>query len=219
MYQYKEHRNLYPVALGEVWRIGGFRGLCGDLLDEGIEELGRRLGLGGQRMLMYVDPPWSQGNMSSFYTKAGMAHRKSWAQLIQTLCAIGQRYCDEIWMEMGQQNVEQVAEWLGQMGEVARYPITYYRKYPAWLLQVGVSAPTQRIAYGRPLDDENTPAHVLMLRRPEAVVDPCMGRGLTALSAAQLGIACYGVELNPMRFGIALEKLSEGGLVACREDS
>jgi len=43
----------------------------------------------------------------------------------------------------------------------------------------------------------------------DKVIDPCTGRGLTAMTAAEMGRVFTGTELNPRRAAITLQKLAQ----------
>ena len=48
-------------------------------------------------------------------------------------------------------------------------------------------------------------------RAGEGVLDPCIGKGLTAKMAHKFGMVCYGVELNAKRLKVTIEWLINHG--------
>lgn len=48
----------------------------------------------------------------------------------------------------------------------------------------------------------------------ETILDPCMGSGTTLVNAVRLGRKAIGIESNPSRCAIAVERLSQGALFA-----
>jgi hypothetical protein len=182
---------------------------CMDLLDWDGQRL-REWADVHERPIMYVDPPWSQGNMTTFYHKADLVEARSFSALLDKVVSLGRSFCSQVWIEMGRRETARLLELLHEKGARSRvYPITYYGRNPANL----VSASWQEEVAEYPslfgMDDEKTPGEVLRLTRPAGVFDPCTGRGLTAVSAVSEKVPFLGVELNPIRAGITLEKVSD----------
>jgi len=91
------------------------------------------------------------------------------------------------------------------------WAITYYETRPARLLYYTrfIDAPRAMDLTGK--DDADTPFLCLGMLDAVDVFDPCMGRGLTAVSAEKLGMSSLGCELHPARVSCALHKLSRYG--------
>jgi len=91
------------------------------------------------------------------------------------------------------------------------WDITYYGKRPAKLLYYTRSIVKPRAMDMTGKDDADTPFFCLGMLGVADVFDPCMGRGLTALSAEDLGMSSLGCELHPNRVSSALSKLARYG--------
>jgi hypothetical protein len=59
------------------------------------------------------------------------------------------------------------------------------------------------------LDDGKTPRVAIdaFTEPGDVMLDPCLGRGLTAISANAAGRVCVGLELNPRRLAVAIDLL------------
>ena len=209
MFHYPEYKGLFDVGMGQVWSLPGYATLaCGDLLEYSIEDVIELLRIEG-RCTMYVDPPWNQGNMTTFYGKADLIRTRSFEDLCTHIWALAEACCDEAWIEMGNQHVDYlINEVIGERGRgVQKYDVTYYRKHPSCLVYAGLTRVSPRDDTFTGMDDEQTPYKALLQSKAGLVLDPCMGRGLTGVSAVKAGLPFAGMELNPVRFGITLERL------------
>jgi len=127
----------YPVLPGDIWVAGAAILICGDLTRVDAAELCRRF---SRPALVYCDPPWNAGIVTTFRRKAGL---------------------------------DDTAD------------------FPALMARVAL---IRAVASGR------------------LVVDPCFGRGLTPVTARAAGHPFWGVELNPYRMSVTLQKLADTGL-------
>jgi hypothetical protein len=190
---------LYDVAAGDVWRCGDHRFRCGSMMDPDVEAFA------ADATLVYADPPWNAGNLSSFYTKAGKSKPMfGWIDVYQRIFELaGERPC---FVEGGVQQIAQV-EAVVDARYYQRWPIRYYRRHDAVLHYVGPTPPPSGFDPSG-LDDERTPLAVLVCHAGGIVFDPCAGRGLTSRSAAQLGWwHSLNNELHPNRLSAALTAL------------
>lgn len=193
----------FPVEVGSTWRVGGHLAGCGDLMAGGQEVLAGLLALSGPPTLLYTDPPWQQGNLNSFRTKAGLA--KAPYHYLDLYRRILSAAPVPAWVESGVREREQVAAVLP--GPVtACFPVTYYRKHPSLL---HYSGPTPPPVDPTGLDDDYTPGRALSGYPAGIVLDPCAGRGLTALSAERAGWRSVNLELSPYRTSVLLSRLTD----------
>lgn len=161
--------------------------------------------------MLYTDPPWNQGNVNSFISKAGSVRRvSSFAEFLDalflTIDAIAPRVC---YLEAGQRHVNDVLTRLTDRWEnVTSWKIRYYRRHPCYLLRGGESTPLYDYSG---LDDTETPLAAIMYEKPNIVADCCTGRGLTLLAAHKCGIQFHGTELNKRRLAVALELSDRAG--------
>jgi len=205
-WRYGDSWEKYPISDGETWTHAesGSAVTVHDIRDplpnhiRGID-------------LLYADPPWNQGNVNTFVTKAGMTRRvSSFAEFLAALAvaieAIGPRVC---YLEAGDRHVADVEALLAARWPlVERWKITYYRRKFCWLLRAGHDGSPRDYAG---MDDDDTPLAAVQAEAPASVADCCTGRGLTMLAAHQCGIPFHGTELNRRRLAVAIERAAVVG--------
>jgi hypothetical protein len=200
----------WPVQPGEVWGVGRHRMVCGDLAGVAGERL---LALVERPCRVYVDPPWNLGNINSFRTKAGVPHtREPFVVFLEAFA----RYLARIepviaFVEMGRQNQPQLHRYLQDAGlsVIDCWQTTYYHRHPATLTACSpLPAIVPALADLTGMDDDDTPLECLSMMEGGMVVDPCAGRGLTAVVADGLGLPFLGLELSPARTSATLTRLS-----------
>jgi hypothetical protein len=217
--RYGDAGDRWGVQPGDVWVAGPATLACVDVESDDGARFWRRY---SGAALIYSDPPWSTGSARCFRTKAGLDHDdvtfdRSWRRLasifVETLSPRGR-----LLVEIGDQCREDAERILAEhsLPVRQRWPITYYRRHPCWLLLSGadVDAPSPE-----GLDDEMTPKWAIenTTLRGDLVCDPCCGRGLTAVAAARAGRSFVGSELHPRRLAVALDRLVALGFSAKRE--
>jgi hypothetical protein len=206
-WRYGDAGDRIPVTVGDVWRVGEHVLACGDL------ELGAGLDLAdryGPADLAYADPPWTPSLATGFRTKAGLPRQVDFGRLLLAVVeAIDRSGAPVAYIEMGRDYVDRLADILAERGrEVDRYAITYYGRHPAWLLRASTTLDDPPRMPGV-LDDADTPAWAIEAEgRPALVFDPCIGRGLTAIAAARAGVRVLGLDLNPRRLAVAIDRLA-----------
>jgi hypothetical protein len=197
-WDYGEEGLAYPVEEGQQWRIGDHLFICGSMFD--IE-------LPAKPYLVYSDPPWNQGNLASFHTKAGLPRPEhTWLDVYRRIIELAAGA--PCFMEGGRQQAPHIADiCLGEPFYVM-WPITYYRKHPAVLHYCG--PPLDPMVDLAGLDDDDTPGRVMAAYPPwEAdVLDPCAGRGTTSRAAQAAGWPSVNIELHPRRISAALARLA-----------
>jgi hypothetical protein len=198
VWEYGAEGAAYPVQPGEQWQVGDHLFICGSLFEVGLPQ---------KPYLVYADPPWNQGNLSSFHTKAGLprpAH--TWLDVYRRIIELAAGA--PCFIEGGRAQAEQVADIC--LGEpcYAAWPITYYRKHPAVLHYCGPNLDPMMDLAG--LDDDDTPKMVFAsYPAGEAdVLDPCSGRGVTSRAAQAAGWPSVNIELHPRRISAALARLT-----------
>jgi len=197
-WDYGDEGRRFPVIPGDVWTVDGDHWFgCGDVLDF-------HLPTEQPYTLVYTDPPWQQGNVNAFRTKAGLPKAThSWLDLYRRIVEVaGGLPC---WIEGGVRQGEQVQAILPGPARAA-FPITYYRKHQCLLHYTGPEPPR---CDPSGVDDEHTPAYVLRNYPIGVVLDLCAGRGLTARAAYKLGWQSFNVELHPQRVSAALARLAK----------
>jgi hypothetical protein len=132
------------------------------------------------------------------------------------LIALTQSCTGPVFLECGQQERTRLCACITEAGGtlLGIWPITYYHTHPAILCGFAWTPDVVTPTLPDGMDDDDTPTWVLQTYRPAAVLDWCMGRGLTAVSADALDIAAYGLELHPRRLAVTIAKLVERGHTA-----
>lgn len=207
-WRYGDSWEKYPIKPNEIWeeKNTGSKLQVIDIFD-GLPEFMKVCDM------LYIDPPWNKGNISSFYSKAGLQPRGNFNDFIsilfQHIKSISPRTC---YMEMGKQNIKLVEEKMKEcFPAVQKWEITYYRKNPCFLIRGSDSPTLEDFTYE---DDMKTPLHAIKSEKNcETVGDLCSGRGLIPLSAFKSGKKFMGTELNPRRMACTIEKITKlGGL-------
>lgn len=162
--------------------------------------------------LVFVDPPWNLGNMTSFYTKASLANQTSdfkrfYARLFECINEISPVTS---YVEVGKQYLaEFIAQMKKQFRHVTFYNSTYYHKKSNLCYVVRGS---QKPIWKMPLDgvdEEDVIKFICKKERYECIADLCVGLGLVPVNAAINGKQFVGTELNPKRLSVALERISD----------
>lgn len=205
-WDYGDAGDRIPVRPGDVWVAGPHRVACADLEAGGVA-VARRL---GAPTVLVCDPPWNSGNATAFRTKANMPRKVSFPALMQRVLACAGASVAEAWVEMGPSGesafltVAQAEGW--HLTE--RFPVTYYKKHPCAMLlltRTGTASGPMPVLIGR--DDMDVIDDILLARTQpgDAILDPCLGRGLMLRAALRTGRVCYGTELHPRRLAAAID--------------
>lgn len=202
----------FPVELEEIWGCpdaGAF--MAEDLLKIDAARI-RQLTGGEQIELAYVDPPWNQGNLTSFRTKAGLTERQSFWDLIDHIIALHRELEIPVcFMEAGRQNVDEAVARIQKAGGkgIRVWDVVYYRTKPSKLIGWFNTRERGFTDNFTNRDDDYLPGLAMDQFKPATVLDLCFGRGLTGRTATERGIRCYGVELHPRRLACHLQWLAE----------
>lgn len=216
-WKYGPYWEEFPIDDGEIWRAGNNLVICSSILNG--EAMSRFFKLTGPPAMCYVDPPWNQGNISSFYTKAKLIGVPVFGEFTTALLVLMKRYVrGTIFMEMGKQNVEEVEAQIVERGGTVFDVLetTYYKKHPSRLIcfsfesTLTLNQPELWKMNGE--DDEHTPAMAIKAEGAKSVVDFCCGRGLTGRTAHKNGVRFFGVELNKRRLANLLDFYNRQGL-------
>lgn len=173
-----------------------------------------------QADLLIIDPPWNQGNLTSFYTKAYIdAYRffdKFLDRLFYYISLISPQKC---YLEMGKQFVYNVSRRLhNQFPFCTIFPVYYYRTRPSFFL----CGSMKNNSHYLDLSEKDEMDCIEMICKEETyscVGDLCMGRGAVGLAAYEAGKPFVGTELNKRRLAVLLDKLSsKGAQITLKED-
>ena len=211
IWKYSGGHDKYPVAAGQIWRVGNHLFLCGDLESDSLLDNALRT---QTPSLIYVDPPWNNGNGRSFRTKAGVDGEQGRAVDIATLIRLAIKPAADnhllAFVEGGRKESAMVSKIIEDMGGVVGHiwNITYYGEKPCVVFAADFrSSPINDYPNLEGMDDELTPYAVLNHYKPELVLDTCAGRGLTARSAERLGLKSITHELSPYRMAEAIQSV------------
>ena len=206
----------YGVVKGGEYDIGTGRVKCCDLTEE-LPEFMKRA------QVIFVDPPCSQGNLQSFYTKAGEG--RPWP-FDQFLCKLFSHIMEiaplACFVEAFASNLEDVKALMSSAGfrHVTAIHSHYYhnRKNQCWIV-AGIS---QSVGMAekewqswedwcmsvRDMDEQSIIREICNTVSPKSVIgDLCMGRGLVGFYANKCGRPFVGTELNPSRLAVLFHRV------------
>lgn len=158
---------------------------------------------------LFVDPPWTQGNMTSFYTKAGLPrphedYEAFYSRLFACVEEISPKVC---YLEIGK---DYLANFIIEMRRLYRnvtfYNSSYYHNVQNHCYVVRGSNHASKPKLDG-MDEEDIIRWVCNNEKYSCIGDLCMGRGLVARYAFMAGRPFCGIELNHKRLSVALEEL------------
>lgn len=208
---YGDSGDRFPVERGDIVAVGDEHTLaCGDLEEDHGLTIAKEY---GPPQLAYVDLPYNEAVAKSYRTKAGLDNSVDYSSFLKAAAWTLSMTEREVFVEVGTENADRVRQALESTGAEVPYiyNITYYDTEPAALVHGSYSGRPDPIPEMQGSDDEETPGIAIEERTEpgELVFDPCMGRGLTAESAQELGRRSLGLELHPRRLAVTIEKLVE----------
>jgi hypothetical protein len=210
-WRYGDAWERYPIRAGDVWRAG-----TGTVA---VHNLFHPLpGFMRTADALFVDPPWTLGNLKSFYTKAGRTDYPSdFERFAERLFAsIAEIAPQVVYLEIGTQYQPQAKIHLHDLGYgcIHAWPVTYYKKHPCWLIK-GAHVPHVGRDYSG-IDEEQCIELIAQEETYTCLGDLCMGRGLVGWHAFRARRAFVGTELNPRRLAVLLERIAKAGGVVER---
>ena len=204
----------YPVVPGSVWAAGPHRFICGSVIEH-ADLICRHV---PKVEALYTDPPWSDGNMTMFYTFAGKEPEGDWADLMDAAVSLIRRVtvpsCP-LAFDMGVQFCDEFLGILRRHGfQLARCSATWYGspRRPACLVLGGWQAceyPVLDGLGGRGLIDA-VMAHIV--KPGTAYLDPFGGALVFGRAALRRGAVVYASELIPRKLACGLKALERFGL-------
>ena len=213
---YGDAGDKWPVAVGDIWKLGDHVLGCGDLELGMPEALFAEFGLPN---LTYVDPPWNTGNIKSFRTKAKLTSEDvDFKRFLEKLISLAGQVKGPAYIEMGRQNIDLLTELVEQSGGSVLdvWETVYYGKHPALLMRAnwGSLASVAPPADFSGLGGDKVPLLAIQVdsKEGDTIFDPCAGLGTTCKVAHSTGRRFMGMELNPRRIANAIDWLAEQGL-------
>lgn len=207
----------FPVKDNQVWRVGDKHVLvCSDLMSSQLLDqwVNRH-----PPTLLYCDPPWGQGLVNSFRTKAGLGKADyRWEQLYRRIATFGHARGIPVWLEgsakehrdgpviprtMAHPQTSQFDDY---------FPILYSNKSPAGLYYAADKPMPASLHTGTLAGqhDRKTPGIVMAgYGANGCVLDPSVGLGGTPVNAEKVGWSSLSNEMNPNRMSAALFRLGK----------
>ncbi len=215
------------VKPGELWTAGEHVFYCGDLEAGGFDELRDMLiSQPDTSKWVYSDPPWSAGNARYWRTCAGLPRRVDMNNFWNCFCnAIKDVRPRLVVVEQSVYNPESFMEAAMRHGLprlAGRWTVYYGAPVTTDGRIVSAGHPNLLLAFseldlpvwfnpsmlrGRAVTDYvfKNMLDAGLINSGDIVVDPCVGKGMTARMAHRYGQICYGLELNPKRLSATLE--------------
>lgn len=160
--------------------------------------------------VIFVDPPWNQGNMTSFYTKAEMInpHRYEsfYDRLFECIKEMDPNLC---FVEVGK---EHLADFIIRMRKLFKnvtfYNSSYYhdKNKICYVVQGSKKRVNYKLDY---MDEEDIIKWICENIEYECIGDLCMGRGLVGLHSYINGKRFVGTELNHKRLSVLVERIEQ----------
>lgn len=163
--------------------------------------------------MLFIDPPWTQGNATSFYTKAEIARPVVYTDFRRALFErIGQIAPRTCYMEMGKDGLADVIFAMRKLfPHVTFFNSTYYHR-PQNLCYIVRGGKKRPLAKLDGMDEEDAIAYICANEDYTCAGDLCMGRGLVGYHAFVNGKRFVGTELNHKRLSVLVERVANAGL-------
>ena len=161
--------------------------------------------------VLFVDPPWNKGNLSTFYTKADKDYRLEsfeyfYTHLFSHIKEIHPKIC---FVEIGKQNLHTfIFEMKKIYKHVTFYNTTYYHQKDK--LCYIVQGSDKRIKYDFDyMDEEDVIEWICCNIEYRCIGDLCMGRGLVGYNSYINNKRFVGTELNNKRLAVLVDNVYE----------
>lgn len=163
---------------------------------------------------IFVDPPWNQGNMSSFYTKADLKTDRTFVELLSRVHeCIREITPQTVFLEIGKEYLADVIVALSKIyPRVMFYNNTYYKRRDNKCYIVHAGHKAKRYKELEDMDEADAIAWICKNHPFEIIGDFCMGLGLVAINAAKNKKKFVGTELNHKRLSATVEAIHKIGL-------
>lgn len=211
-FKYGDSWEKYPIKPNEIWGVGDHVIACGDIEAGNAETL---LAKYGQPDFAFVDPPWNKGNAKAFLTKANIDRSVDFDVFLDRIISLIKQAKHDVLIEFGNQLVGAVKERIAKEGRVIKqWDVVYYGKNPCKMLHCAWGSETISAGDCSGMDEMKIPSWFFKHANSDFLLgktlfDPCMGQGLTAVTAQSFGMRALGLELNPRRAAVTIEKLAK----------
>lgn len=157
---------------------------------------------------VFVDPPWNQGNMTSFYTKAEKVnpflYKNFYKRLFECIKQISPQWC---FAEVGK---EYLPEFILEMRAIYKHVTFYNSMYynnPKNLCYVVQGLNTRKNFKLDGMDKEKIIQWICENIDYKCIADLCMGRGLVGYYSYINSKRFVGTELNHKRLSVLVERI------------
>lgn len=193
----------YDIVDGEIYKIKDKGEVMVHDLTKGLPEFMKKADV------IFVDPPWNKGNLSTFYTKADKNYRlDSYEFFYQELFkSIKEIEADICFVEIGKQYLSLFIEEMKKIYKhVTFYNSSYYHRKDS--LCYIVQGSKKRVNYKLDgLDEEDIIAWICKNIDYNCIADLCMGQGLVGYHSYINGKNFVGTELNKKRLGVTIDRI------------
>lgn len=168
-----------------------------------------------QATVFFSDPPCSEGNLKSFYTKADKVKENGFSKFSQRLFSVLQEISPkEVFLEVFANNKDIFTEKLKSLyQDMFIYESFYYHnpKNKCWILHANNDGENMPMLNGK---DEQDCIEIICanLKDEDIICDPCMGQGLVGFYANKYGKKFVGTELNKKRLAVLIERINRNTL-------
>lgn len=161
--------------------------------------------------LLFIDPPWNQGNLRSFYTKNESVLEDTFDDFYKRVFEVIKEINPKTaYIEIGK---EYLADFIQAAKKIYKYVTfynsTYYHnnKNICYVIRGSKKAKKPKLDG---LDEEDIIKWICTNEDYKVIADPCMGQGLVALYASQAGKKFVGTEMNSKRLAVARKRVENG---------
>lgn len=162
--------------------------------------------------LLFIDPPWTQSNLSAFYAKAGLICEIEYPAFLEALFErIAQIAPNTCYVEIGKEYLpETVISMRKLFPQVTFYNSYYYHRSHnlCYVVRGGKKRPRARLDG---LDEEEIIEWICNNETYSCIGDLCMGRGLVGVNAFKNNKPFVATELNHRRLSVLLEQIIKLG--------
>lgn len=158
--------------------------------------------------VVFVDPPWNQGNMTTFYTKADKTNpwkfNQFYERLFECIEEINPKLC---FVEVGKEHLADfIIRMRGIFKYVTFYNSTYYHQKDrlCYVIQGSHKRQNHNLDW---MDEEDIIEWICENIEYDTIADLCMGRGLIGLNSYKNGKKFVGTELNHKRLSVLVERI------------
>jgi len=214
-----ELQEKWGTELGQMWKCGEHRIICGDCTDQAVVDLV----MGGEKAdLCLTDPPYGIG----FKYDEHDDNRDEWFILIDTVMPIIRTTANFCVVQSC--GIDRIGWWYAN--HHPDWPICWYKGSPGHLSKIGFNDWEMILTWGKPPSQMHdyfqtacgfSDGHGHPCPKPVAwaewivergavvsgtVFDPFLGSGTTMIACERLNRRCRGIELSPAYVAVCLER-------------